>query len=491
MGMRSFRPRDALRPCTCTGLLWGYLFIFVMIIAHTDIKEAAVHHQTDTLAFSDDRRSSNNNNNNINNKGGGADSTTSGQDVDNLVLTRATIFVSIVSYRDGECARTMQDMFAQAAHPDRVFVGVVQQHSPEDGDIDCKEACSGCPKSNIRIYRMHARDAQGPAHARYLASSLYLSEAYYMQIDAHTRFVPQWDVVVTKMHNGLVSGPTANTRAVISHYPNSANTQNERSIGTEYIREFENRTATVCWGNFDPDGMLHPRAIIIPRTAQPLPQALLVAGFLFTSGSFVTEVPFDPHLPFLFWGEEFLLSARAFTHGYDVYGPSENIAFHFYTRRGKPKVWSAGVERRDDDDGIVTTNIIANATWLGTQQRSLDRVRYLMQLPDPWNSTRPWVAPAATDAPPNVPPLPTAPAAVSSSGASEDSDDPDPFAKNVSTLHVAVSLDADVYGLGSRRALADFYERARIRIADYQIGCACPVIDEASGRVADPVGGCA
>ncbi len=45
------------------------------------------------------------------------------------------------------------------------------------------------------------------------------------------------------------------------------------------------------------------------------------------------SVPYDPYLPFVFQGEEFLQSIRAFTYGYDFYAPLRNIAFHIYARR--------------------------------------------------------------------------------------------------------------------------------------------------------------
>lgn len=44
-----------------------------------------------------------------------------------------SIFVSIISYRDPEAQYTIRDLFAQAARPGRVFVGIVEQyHVMED-----------------------------------------------------------------------------------------------------------------------------------------------------------------------------------------------------------------------------------------------------------------------------------------------------------------------------------------------------------------------
>ena len=36
----------------------------------------------------------------------------------------------------------------------------------------------------------------------------------------------------------------------------------------------------------------------------------IAAGFFFTGGSFLHDVPFDPFVPWIFMGEEIMLSAR-------------------------------------------------------------------------------------------------------------------------------------------------------------------------------------
>lgn len=37
------------------------------------------------------------------------------------------------------------------------------------------------------------------------------------------------------------------------------------------------------------------------------------------------EMPIDPHLPYLFDGDEILFSVRLFTHGWDIYTPTKNV----------------------------------------------------------------------------------------------------------------------------------------------------------------------
>ena len=49
----------------------------------------------------------------------------------------------------------------------------------------------------------------------------------------------------------------------------------------------------------------------------------LAAGMLFLNSNFLKTVPFDPWLPYVFEGEEMLLSARLWTNGYNFYMPNE------------------------------------------------------------------------------------------------------------------------------------------------------------------------
>merc|ERR1711862_971294 len=55
----------------------------------------------------------------------------------------------------------------------------------------------------------------------------------------------------------------------------------------------------------------------------------------------LVDVPFDTYLPWCFMGEEIALSLRAWTHGWDIYAPRENLIAHQYRpgRMGLPKFW--------------------------------------------------------------------------------------------------------------------------------------------------------
>lgn len=67
----------------------------------------------------------------------------------------------------------------------------------------------------------------------------------------------------------------------------------------------------------------------------------IAAGYFVAHSDFLREVPFDPFLPWIFMGEEISLSARLWTHGYDIFSPTKSVTSHIYGRRKKPKFWES------------------------------------------------------------------------------------------------------------------------------------------------------
>jgi hypothetical protein len=87
-----------------------------------------------------------------------------------------TIFVSLVSFRDRRCPKTLLALFAKAANPALVTVGVVQQNK-EGVDLDCfNEYCriagKKCRSNNVRMIRIPAEESRGVMVVRHMASSL-------------------------------------------------------------------------------------------------------------------------------------------------------------------------------------------------------------------------------------------------------------------------------------------------------------------------------
>ena len=123
----------------------------------------------------------------------------------------ATIFVSIPSYRDPECQKTVRDLYAKASNPSRVYVGIASQHDTSNDAVETSELYGQllpgvgvrassqpqhhllAPRGNVRLLSVHYSVATGPCYARTLSQSLYRGEEYVLNIDSHMRFRANWD----------------------------------------------------------------------------------------------------------------------------------------------------------------------------------------------------------------------------------------------------------------------------------------------------------
>ena len=265
-----------------------------------------------------------------------------------------TIFVSIPSYRDTECRDTVYDMFEAASKPERIFAGVVQQNKL--AKEDCFDKCPDCKKrkdaGQIRVKNYDFKDAKGPCFARYQASKLWDGEAYYLQIDSHTKFVDGWDEMLLEEFKR-----TNDPKAIIAGYPPT-----EKQLD-DIIRKGYKEFPMMCTTKMNKDGLPQVTANIIKRTdEEAVPVAYAGAGLMCMPAEALKEVNYDPYLNFLFFGEELLHSARLWTSGYNFYSPVKPFAAHHYTRKGAPRFW---------DD---------NKEFEPCRQRAIKRVKYLLGL---------------------------------------------------------------------------------------------------------------
>lgn len=268
-----------------------------------------------------------------------------------------SIFVSLGTYRDPYCPMTIKSLYANAQHPEKLFVGLFQQNcfgpkcrtgvlaggkvedagpDPNCYDLFCQSPegiqSNACHTGQVRLFNVNESESLGPYMARYLGAKFYRGEQYYLQIDSHSEFVDQWDRKLIKM---VEDAPAE--KPVISTYPPDSTQNWKNSIGFRMC-DSEFATAQIEWQiirlgssmTFDHE---------IPDI--PLYAPFVAAGFFFTYGDFLAEVPFDPLLPWIFMGEEISMSARLWTSGYDIFSPTINVLNHYYVRRHYPKFWES------------------------------------------------------------------------------------------------------------------------------------------------------
>lgn len=250
------------------------------------------------------------------------------------------IFVNIACYRDPEIMPTIRDLFAKARHPEQVNVVVILQALPEDN--------IAIAHPRVRVAHVDAARSQGPCWARALGYLLLADEDHILQIDSHMRFAPDWDV---RMLAQLAACPSA--RPLLTTYP-PAYEPPDTILG--------DKPAFLAAKHFDERGILIQHGLLEPTPTTPKPTAFLAAGFLFGAANWVREVPYDPKL--YFHGEETTLAARLWTHGWDLFGPSEALIWHQYSKIVRPLHWSD------------------NRNWDQLNELSLARVRRLLDMDD-------------------------------------------------------------------------------------------------------------
>jgi len=271
-------------------------------------------------------------------------------------MSNKTIFVSIASYRDFYCSRTLESLYANAKHPQNIYVGLCIQNS--DGDEECYIQNENLKafKNNVSTIKMKNYEAKGPTWARYLCTTLYNNQDYFFQIDSHTLFEKDWDAKCIAMIDDIKKN-TGSKDVVLSHYPPNYDdykkAEKNLNIVDTICQSFFNDKGMVSFQGATPIDMSKEKYVQTPHIA---------AGMFFCEGKCLTDVPYDPNLPNLFVGEEILHSARTWTAGYDIYSPTQVVVYHLYTRSDQPHVW-------DDKKNFIDTDALA-------------KVKYLMNLQD-------------------------------------------------------------------------------------------------------------
>ncbi|KAG5487928.1 hypothetical protein LSCM1_08243 [Leishmania martiniquensis] len=392
-----------------------------------------------------------------------------------------SIFVSIASYRDVECAPTVLNLFRTARNPSRLHIGLVQQNldgdppclMPEmytpylcpsgglqgaaaDGGVDAARQTrarartlygegtdfaehSSSPDARhfgdricflaeqVRLREIDARHAKGPTYGRYMAMLLYRGEDLVLVLDSHNRFRPMWDAFSASMLLRF-----EDRKAVLSHYPEAYPGENAS------LRPYRTSVAYLCRAHFLQNlGYIRLAGIVAlspvefaknnayndpyvrvkseassPASNFRLPQPWAAGGLLMSFGTILRDVPFDPHLSYIFDGEEVLYSVRLWTHGYNIYSPARGFCFHIYGRPSAPKVWSA------------------SAVWYSMQVHVRKRVQFYLQ---------------------------------SRRLGKEDLLVP----ANSTNLHVVV--DSSRYGMGKQRTVAQWYDYAGVDPIKYEV----------------------
>jgi hypothetical protein len=237
------------------------------------------------------------------------------------------IFISIASYRDAELVPTIENCIKNAKNPRNLVFGISREFDESDGFDDLSKF-SG--RKNFKIINTPHEKSLGVCRARHEIQKLYDGEEYYFQLDSHHRFVQDWDLKLKGTLKDLEK--EGSSKPLLSSYlppynPDVKTEARENDVWRTYIDRFM------------PEGpiFIFPETIQNWKNSKPEKARFISGHFIFTSGSFCKEVPYDPEL--YFHGEESSLSVRAYTFGYDLFHLHRPWVWHHYTREGRARHW--------------------------------------------------------------------------------------------------------------------------------------------------------
>jgi hypothetical protein len=248
-----------------------------------------------------------------------------------------SIFISIASYRDLELEKTVRSLLHNADHPEDLVFGIVNQDE-RNKFIDLSWL-----GDQIRLVNMHYKDAKGAGYARKLAMELYDGEDFFFQTDSHMRFCKGWDTELIKMYKWCANDAKTH-KVILSHFP------------APYIVHTDN---TDYYPKDDPDFWDEPSWTSVVNTwaavwagkrekiedkSNPHKTHTVLGALIFTHGDVVDEIPYDERICFM--GEELCFAIRAYTRDWHMYAPNKMIAWHFYKREDRPKIWADNVGGR-------------------------------------------------------------------------------------------------------------------------------------------------
>jgi glycosyltransferase involved in cell wall biosynthesis len=238
-----------------------------------------------------------------------------------------SIFISIASYQDPLLVSTIYSAYNNASDKDALVFGVCDQSDEPDNILGIEFA------EQINYEHVDPLFAKGPCWARHRAQSSFKDEDYFLQIDSHTQFSPDWDMRFISQLNKieqLGSRDDYFSKPIITSYPRSFQVL-DFDQGLFRLNNGDKHTQVITYrkdsiflkGSFS-------RQIGIPTKHMDITHAyLMAAGCIFVRGEFVNEIPYDGN--YYFYGEELSMALRAFTHGYSFFHIPEVPLFHLYT----------------------------------------------------------------------------------------------------------------------------------------------------------------
>ena len=228
----------------------------------------------------------------------------------------SSIFVQISAYHDHELSNTVNAALRNASGKHSINFGIHVLYK-DNNDLVLPSG------SNIGLVLSEAPRNIGVGIGRYIAHQFYNNEDYYLQIDSHSVLDHNWD---ERLINWIKSYQEEGIeKPLITNYPRNYWYEDGKLMDVpqsgyvsqisfhENLQQFMEKRI--------------PTQKAVPNHPKNIFCNSISAGCVFTVGGFIV-----PNPDVMFWGEEILMAARAFTNGFDLVVAKEPFMAHLYFR---------------------------------------------------------------------------------------------------------------------------------------------------------------
>ena len=172
-------------------------------------------------------------------------------------LSRKSIFVSIVSYRDPYIVNTIDSLLSNAKRPENIFISVVIAEFQAESNPWVQKAIDlyETHKNNINLSIEEVSNKTTYGELKKIANSKYNKENYYLSISSRSEFDPHWDSLLIKQFIDLEKNMgsdiviTAEPRKYLFHdnvVPGFVYFTNHKSKKSMQREEYDGSRVPIC-----------------------------------------------------------------------------------------------------------------------------------------------------------------------------------------------------------------------------------------------------
>jgi hypothetical protein len=229
------------------------------------------------------------------------------------------IFIAIPSWRDPFMYETIKSAYDQAFDKECLVFGVYFQGYEEDAWMVDRL------KSDLSHINIKIKEINGDQASIYLceikktvSTALMTDESYYLQVDSHTKFRKNWDIM---LKTELLIANRMFGKSIINSQTSYFTSWSDPLIADPLTSYASNEE----WNwirenvNFDHDISLNGRVVVKPNNLM-IKEKFYNGNMVFAYSYYVKDVPFPDGVAQCF--EQQTMMLRAWTAGYNVVSPS-------------------------------------------------------------------------------------------------------------------------------------------------------------------------